>query len=146
MRLCETEFVCVLVSGEIRDGRGTLNHIQLLSCCADGWEAPGMCVSLLREEFQCDVHTQRRAAHKHEPALSSFLEFGKAQTCQWKCLQQSCCTQSHSFQMKMSACSMLIKEFCGGKAGWNDRAIFIENKSQCLRPNQGGHSLGSLNP
>ena len=27
---------------------------------------------------------------------------------------------------KVSACSMLIKEFCGGKAGWNDRAIFIE--------------------
>ena len=27
---------------------------------------------------------------------------------------------------KVSACSMLIKEFCGGKAGWNDRAVFIE--------------------
>ena len=27
---------------------------------------------------------------------------------------------------KVSACIMLIKEFCGGKAGWNDRAVFIE--------------------
>ena len=26
---------------------------------------------------------------------------------------------------KVSACSMLIEEFCG-KAGWNDRAVFIE--------------------
>ena len=27
---------------------------------------------------------------------------------------------------KMLAFSMLIKEFCGGQAWWNDRAIFIE--------------------
>ena len=27
---------------------------------------------------------------------------------------------------KVSAYSMLIKEFCRGKAGWNDRAVFIE--------------------
>ena len=27
---------------------------------------------------------------------------------------------------KVSASSMLIKEFCGGKAGWNDRSLFIE--------------------
>ena len=27
---------------------------------------------------------------------------------------------------KVSVCSMLIKEFCGGKAGRNDRAIFID--------------------
>ena len=26
----------------------------------------------------------------------------------------------------MSVCSLLIKEFCGGKAGWNDRAILSE--------------------
>ena len=28
-----------------------------------------------------------------------------------------------------SACSLMIKEFCGGKAGWNDRAVFIETES-----------------
>ena len=27
---------------------------------------------------------------------------------------------------KVSACSSMIKEFCEGKAGWTDRAIFTE--------------------
>ena len=27
---------------------------------------------------------------------------------------------------KVSVCSLIMKEFCGSKAGWNDRAIFIE--------------------
>ena len=30
----------------------------------------------------------------------------------------------------------MIKEFCGGKAGWNDRAIFIETETGALRPDQ----------
>ena len=29
---------------------------------------------------------------------------------------------------KVSACRLIIKEFCGGKAGWNDGAIFIETE------------------
>ena len=28
-----------------------------------------------------------------------------------------------------SACSLMIKEFCGGMAGWNDRAVFTETES-----------------
>ena len=27
---------------------------------------------------------------------------------------------------KVSVCSLFIKEFCGGKPGWNDRTVFIE--------------------
>ena len=38
---------------------------------------------------------------------------------------------------EVSACSLMIKEFCGGKAGWNDRAIFIETESRALRPEFG---------
>ena len=38
--------------------------------------------------------------------------------------------------LKVSACSLMIKEFCGGKSGRNGKAIFIKNKSQALRPNQ----------
>ena len=30
---------------------------------------------------------------------------------------------------------MLIEEFCGGKAGWNDRASFID-ANRCHHPNQ----------
>ena len=37
-----------------------------------------------------------------------------------------------------SPCSLMIKEFCRGKAGWNDRAIFIETESWPLRPDQKG--------
>ena len=40
-------------------------------------------------------------------------------------LQQTCIVSVLS-SSKVSACSMLIEEFCGGKAGWNDRATFIE--------------------
>lgn len=53
--------------------RGTLNHFQLLSCGADGWDAAGMCVGLLREDFHRDVHAEKQAAHQHRPALHSFL-------------------------------------------------------------------------
>ena len=31
---------------------------------------------------------------------------------------------------KLLACSLMIKEFCGGKAGWNDRAKFIQTVLQ----------------
>ena len=31
-----------------------------------------------------------------------------------------------SLHQKVSACSLMIKEFCGSKTGWNDRAIFTE--------------------
>ena len=30
----------------------------------------------------------------------------------------------------------MIKEFCGGKAGWNDRSIFIKTESRALSPDQ----------
>ena len=36
------------------------------------------------------------------------------------------CVVSGLSSSVVSVCSMLIKEFCGGKAGWNDRAIFIK--------------------
>ena len=37
---------------------------------------------------------------------------------------------------KVLVCSLTIKEFCGGKAGWNDSAIFIKTESRALSPNQ----------
>ena len=30
----------------------------------------------------------------------------------------------------------MIKEFCGGKAGWNDRAVFIKTEYRALSPDQ----------
>ena len=36
------------------------------------------------------------------------------------------CVVSGLCSLKVLACSLMIKEFCGGKARWNDRAIFIE--------------------
>ena len=48
---------------------------------------------------------------------------------------------------KVSVCSLLIKEFCGGKAGWNDRAIFIEthlnHASKPVWPHSGIHKFQS---
>ena len=42
----------------------------------------------------------------------------------WECHSWSVVSGLSS--SKVSASSMLIKEFCKGKAGWNDRAVFIE--------------------
>ena len=38
----------------------------------------------------------------------------------------------------------MIKEFCGGKAGWNDRAIFIETVLQASVQNQSVATLRSV--
>ena len=52
---------------------------------------------------------------------------------------------------KVLACSLMIKEFCGGKPGWNDRAIFTETHlkpaSEPVWPQSGIHkSLAKFCP
>ena len=54
---------------------------------------------------------------------SFWLLDWRIQTGDWKLSGTS--VDSGLSSSKVSASSMLMKEFCGGKAGWNDRAIFI---------------------
>ena len=48
----------------------------------------------------------------------------------------SACVVSGLFFSKVSPCSLIIKWFCGGKAGWNDEAIFIKTESNAFCPDQ----------
>lgn len=63
--LCSKLSVCVSSSPEDlgTEQRNVQSHpaVELTD-----WEAPGMCVCLLAEEFQCDVNAKRQAAHKHK--------------------------------------------------------------------------------
>ena len=60
------------------------------------------------------------------------------------------CVVSGLSSSKVSVCSMLIKEFCGGKAGWNDRAVFIKTdlslaSEQSVAPHLMFSNLGQSN-
>ena len=66
-----------------------------------------------------------------------------------------CTPQYHTFRVsrwflgslhqKVSEFSLMMKEFCGGKAGWNDRAIFIETDLVPASNAEADASLGFSN-